>query len=328
MEKSMRERGGSASEAMPRKKRTGFALWLHQMWKYKYLTFMLLPTALVILVHSYLPMFGVFIAFKNINYIDGIFGSPWVGTSNFDFLFSSGSLIRITRNTILYSLAFMAVNLVLSVGIAVAINELRRKFLAKSYQTFIIMPNFLSMVVVSYLVYAFLHPDFGFMNMTVLKWFGIDPVYWYTEKAYWPYILILVNAWKGVGIGAVIYIAAIAGIDPEYYEAAIIDGASKWKQMIHITLPSIQPIIIIMTILSMGSIFSADFGLFYQVPQDSGALYPVTDVVDTYVYRSLMKMNDIGMSSAAALVQAVVGFIMVIATNAAVRKINREQALF
>lgn len=328
MEKVMRESLGSVAEAMPKKGRSGLALWLHHMWKYKYLTLMLLPTAIVILLHSYLPMFGVFIAFKNVNYIDGIFRSPWVGTANFDFLFSSGSLVRITRNTILYSLAFMVVNLVLSVGIAVAINELRIRFLAKSYQTFIIMPNFLSMVVVSYLVYAFLHPDFGFMNMTVLKWFGADSIYWYTEKAYWPYILVLVNAWKGVGIGAVIYIAAIAGIDPEYYEAAIIDGASKWKQIIHITLPSIQPIIIIMTILSMGSIFSADFGLFYQVPQDSGALYPVTDVVDTYVYRSLMRMNDIGMSSAAALVQAVVGFVMVIATNAAVRKINKEQALF
>jgi putative aldouronate transport system permease protein len=332
MEKALRDGAGKTAGARerftPMSERRGIALWMHQMWKYKYLTLMLLPTTIIILLHSYLPMFGVFIAFKNVNYIDGIFGSPWVGTSNFDFLFSSGSLLRITRNTILYSLAFMVVNLVLSVGIAVAINELRKKFLAKSYQTFLIMPNFLSMVVVSYLVYAFLHPDFGFMNMTFLKWFGADPVMWYTEKEYWPYILVFVNAWKGVGIGAVIYIAAIAGIDPEYYEAAIIDGASKWKQIIHITLPSIQPIIIIMTILSMGSIFSADFGLFYQVPQDSGALYPVTDVVDTYVYRSLMKMNDIGMSSAAALVQAVVGFIMVIATNSVVRKINKEQALF
>ncbi|MHA6480850.1 ABC transporter permease [Paenibacillus sp. strain BS8-2] len=310
------------------KKKSAWSMWLHQMWKYKYLTLMLLPTTIIILLHSYLPMFGVFIAFKNVNYIDGIFGSPWAGFRNFEFLFSSGSLLRITRNTILYSFAFMIVNLVISVGIAVAINELRKKWLTKTYQTFIIMPNFLSMVVVSYLVYAFLHPDFGFMNMTFLKWFGMDPVYWYTEKGVWPYILIFVNAWKGVGIGAVIYIAAIAGIDPEYYEAAIIDGASKWKQIIHITLPSIQPIIIIMTILSMGSIFSADFGLFYQVPQDSGALYPVTDVVDTYVYRALMRMNDIGMSSAAALVQAVVGFVMVILTNWTVRKINKEQALF
>lgn len=298
------------------------------MWKYRWLTFMMLPTVAVLLMHSYLPMFGVFIAFKNINYIDGIFGSPWVGFRNFEFLFSSGSLVRITRNTILYSLVFMIVNLILAVGIAVAINELRRRGLAKIYQSFIIMPNFLSMIVVSYLVYAFLHPSFGFINTTILEWVGKDPIFWYTEKEYWPYILVFINAWKGVGIGAVIYIAAIAGIDPEYYEAATIDGASKWKQIIHITLPSIQPVIIILTILSMGSIFQADFGLFYQIPQDSGALYPVTDVVDTYVYRSLMRLNDIGMSSAAALVQAVVGFIMVLATNGVVRKINKDQALF
>jgi putative aldouronate transport system permease protein len=309
-------------------RKTKHTHWMIQMWKYRYLTLMMLPTVVVLLMHSYLPMFGVFIAFKDINYIDGIFRSPWIGFANFEFLFSSGSLIRITRNTIVYSLVFMVVNLILAVGIAVAINELRRRGLAKIYQSFIIMPHFLSMIVVSYLAYAFLHPSYGFVNTTILEWFGIDKIFWYTEKVYWPYILVFINAWKGVGIGAVIYIAAIAGIDPEYYEAAVIDGASKWKQIMHITLPSIQPVIIILTILSMGSIFHADFGLFYQVPQDSGALYPVTDVVDTYVYRSLMRLNDIGMSSAAALVQAVVGFIMVIATNSTVRKINKEQALF
>ncbi|MBW7453294.1 ABC transporter permease subunit [Paenibacillus sepulcri] len=289
---------------------------------------MLLPAVIVLLVHNYLPMFGIFIAFKNINYVDGIWRSPWVGFDNFTFLFSSGSLWRITRNTVLYSLTFMVFNLVISVSIAVAINELRNRILPKVYQSVILMPYFLSMVVISYLVYAFLNPTQGFINTTVLDWFGIDPVFWYSEKDYWPYILTLVNAWQGVGIGAVIYIAAIAGIDPEYYEAAVIDGASKWRQIIHITLPTIQPVIIILTILSMGSIFSADFGLFYQVTMDSGVLYPTTDVVDTYVYRALLRLNDTGMSSAAALMQSILGFIMVIITNSAVRKINREQALF
>jgi ABC-type polysaccharide transport system, permease component len=297
------------------------------LWKYRVLTFMMFPALLIVVLNNYLPMFGVFIAFKNINYTDGIWGSPWIGFKNFEFLFSSQSIWRITRNTVLYSLTFMVVNLVLSVGIAVAISELRGRLLAKGYQTLIIMPYFLSMVVVSYLVYAFLNPDRGFVNV-LLETFGADRVFWYSETEYWPYILTLVNAWKGVGIGAVIYIAAIAGIDPEYYEAAVIDGASKWRQTIHITLPSIQPIIIIMTILSMGHVFNSDFGLFYQVPMDAGALYPVTDTVDTYVYRVLMELNDIGMSSAAALVQSVLGFILVLATNATVRKINREQALF
>jgi len=302
------------------------AYWL-ALWKYRVLTFMMLPALIVVLLNNYLPMFGVFIAFKNINYIDGIWGSPWIGFKNFEFLFSSQSIWRITRNTVLYSLTFMVVNLALSVAIAAAISELRGRLLAKGYQTMIIMPYFLSMVVVSYLAYAFLNPDRGFLN-GLLDSFGGDKVFWYSETEYWPYILTLVNAWKGVGIGAVIYIAAIAGIDPEYYEAAVIDGASKWKQTIHVTLPTIQPIIIIMTILSMGHVFNSDFGLFYQVPMDAGALYPVTDTVDTYVYRVLMELNDIGMSSAAALVQSVLGFLLVLATNTAVRKINREQALF
>lgn len=310
------------------KRETPFSRFIHVSWKYKALTLMMVPAVLVLLANSYLPMFGIFIAFKNVNYMDGIWRSPWVGFDNFKFLFASGDMWRIIRNTLLYSLVFMILNLVLSVSIAVAINEVRRRFLAKFYQSFIILPHFLSMVVVSYLVYAFLQPDHGFINATLLKAFGHDPIFWYSEKDYWPYILVVVNAWKHAGFGAVIYIAAIAGIDPEYYEAAVIDGASKWKQIIHITIPCIRPVIIIMTILSMGSIFSSDFGLFFQVPMNSGALYPVTDTVDTYVYRALMQLNDIGMSSATALVQSVVGFIMVIATNSAVRKIDSEQALF
>ncbi|MFS0722413.1 ABC transporter permease [Paenibacillus sp. 1P07SE] len=310
------------------RRKTRLALFLHALWKYRALTVMVIPTSIVLLLNSYLPMFGVFIAFKNINYIDGIFGSPWVGFKNFEFLFSSGSLWRITRNTVGYSLLFMVVNLLLSVGIAVAINEIRSKWLAKSYQTFFIMPFFLSAVVVSYLVYAFLNPEKGFLNQTVVQWLGMDQVYWYSEKEYWPYILTVVNAWRAIGIGAVIYIAAIAGIDPEYYEAAVIDGASKWRQIYHITLPTIRPIIIIITILNMGQVFNSDFGLFYQVPLNSGALYPVTDTVDTYVFRVLRELNDIGMSSAAALVQSVLGFLLVILTNASVRRIDKDQALF
>lgn len=314
---------------VPRSKpKSRTALFLRTMWKYKALTLMLIPTSIVLLLNSYLPMFGVFIAFKNINYIDGIFGSPWVGFKNFEFLFSSGSLERIARNTVGYSLLFMAVNLLLSVAIAVAINEIRSRYLAKGYQTFFIMPFFLSAVIVSYLVYAFLNPEKGFLNQTVVQWLGMDNVYWYSEKEYWPYILTIVNAWRSIGIGAVIYIAAIAGIDPDYYEAAVIDGASKWRQIYHITLPTIKPIIIIITILNMGQVFNSDFGLFYQVPLNSGALYPVTDTVDTYVYRVLRELNDIGMSSAAALVQSVLGFLLVLLTNATVRKIDKDQALF
>ncbi|MFC3804029.1 ABC transporter permease [Cohnella sp. GCM10012308] len=297
-------------------------------WKYRYLTLMIVPSLAVIVLNNYLPMFGVFIAFKNINYIDGIWKSPWVGIDNFEFLFTSGSIWRIARNTVSYSLVFMLVNLLLSVAIAVAINEIRNRWLAKTYQTFLIMPYFLSMVVVSYLVYGFLNPEKGFLNHTIVEWLGKSQVFWYSEPAYWPYILTIVSAWKGVGIGAVIYIAAIAGIDPEYYEAAVIDGASKWRQIFHITLPTIRPVIVIITILNMGHVFNSDFGLFYQVPMNAGPLYPVTDTVDTYVYRALKELNDIGMSSAAALVQSVLGFALVLLTNASVRKIDKDQALF
>lgn len=301
---------------------------LSNLWKYRYLTLMMLPAIAILAVHSYLPMFGVFIAFKNVNYIDGIWGSPWAGFRNFEFLFNSGALWRITRNTIGYSLTFLVLNLVLAVAVAVALNELRGKFLGKAYQSFLLMPHFLSMVVVSYLVYAFLNPTQGFLNVTVLEWLGIDKIFWYSEKEYWPYILTIVNAWHGIGIGAVVYIAAIAGIDPEYYEAAVIDGASKWKQITRITLPTIQPVMIILTILQIGKIFNSDFGLFYQVTLDSGTLYPTTDVVDTYVYRSLLELNDIGMSSAAAFMQSVLGLMLVLGTNFIVRRINRDQALF
>jgi len=314
--------------AADRREASRMARAFRTFWKSRYLTLLLLPPVIVILLNNYLPIFGVFIAFKDMNYIDGIFGSPWVGFDNFTFLFTSGSVWRITRNTVSYSLVFMVVNTTLSVIVAIAINELRGRLLPKAYQSFIILPHFLSMVVISYLVYAFLHPTQGFVNKSILESLGMDPVFWYGEKSYWPYILTFVNAWKGVGIGAVIYIAAIAGIDPEYYEAAVIDGASKWQQTLRITLPMIQPIIIIFTILSMGSIFSSDFGLFYQVPLNSSALYDVTDTVDTYVYRVLLDLNDIGMSSAAALVQSVIGFIMVISTNWTVRRIDNEQALF
>lgn len=324
----MRETAAPPRQAgVTRHQAKGQRIW-RNFWQFRHLTLMIVPAAIVLVLNNYLPMFGLFIAFKKINFVDGIWGSPWVGFDNFTFLFSNGSLWRIVRNTIAYSLTFMILNLILSVAIALALNELHSRLAVKSYQSFMIMPHFLSMVIVSYLVYAFLHPTHGFINSTILEGMGKEPVSWYMEKTYWPFILTIVNAWKGVGIGAVIYIAAIAGIDPEYYEAAVIDGASKWKQMMHITLPAIMPIIIIMTILNMGHIFNSDFGLFYQVPMDSGVLYPATDTVDTYVYRVLMQLNDIGMSSAAAMVQSVLGFIMVFLTNGAVRKINSDQALF
>ncbi|QHW35618.1 sugar ABC transporter permease (plasmid) [Paenibacillus rhizovicinus] len=289
---------------------------------------MLLPPVLVFIVNAYLPMVGLLIAFKDINYTDGIFTSPWVGFRNFEYLFTTTDAWRITRNTILYNLLFIFSGLVLSVGIAIALNEIKTRFFPKLYQTIMIMPNFLSMVIVAFVGYAFLSSDSGYINRSILEPLGIPGINWYTEPKYWPFILPFINIWKTVGMNSIIYLAAITSIHAEYYEAAVIDGAGKWKQIRHITLPLLTPVMVILTILAVGNIFRADFGLFYQTTMNSAALYPTTDVIDTYVYRALMNLGDIGMSSAASFYQSVVGFICIMGANWIVKKINSDNAMF
>jgi putative aldouronate transport system permease protein len=191
-----------------------------------------------------------------------------------------------------------------------------------------LLPYFLSAIIVAYLLYSLLNPEYGLINKSILPLLKIDPISWYMEPKYWPYILIFVSTWKGVGFSSIVYIAAIVGIDHEYYEAATIDGATKWQQIKHITLPLLLPIITIMTLLAVGRIFYSDFGLFYQIPLNSGPLLPVTNTIDTYVYRGLMQLGDISMASAAGLYQSVVGFVLVLLSNFAVRKLNKENALF
>jgi putative aldouronate transport system permease protein len=278
-------------------------------------------------------MFGVIIAFKNFkfhgsNFFSSLFQSEWVGFKNFEFLFKTADAFVITRNTLLYNAAFIIIGLVISVGVAVMLSEVRSKKLAKFYQSSFFMPYFLSWVVVSYIAFAFLSMENGFINRTVLPALGMDPIPWYSEPKYWPFILIILNAWKWCGYNCLIYLASIIGIDREYYEAAMIDGASKWQQITKITIPLLMPVIVMMTLLNIGRIFNADFGLFFQVPRNTGTLFPATNVVDTYVYNSLMYMGDIGMSSAAALYQSVVGFILVLITNRMVKRINKDYALF
>lgn len=299
-----------------------------QMNRYKALWLMALPGIIYLLLNNYLPMFGTIIAFKNINYSKGIWKSDWVGFKNFEYLFSTSDAFIITRNTLLYNTVFIVITLICSVSLAIMLNEVRKQLAKKFYQSALLLPYFLSAVIVAYLVYSLLSSEYGFLNKIVLPIFGQDPVSWYNEPKYWPYILVIVNTWKGVGYSCVIYIAAIVGIDNEYYEAAKIDGASKWQQIRHITVPLLMPIITTMVLLSIGRIFYADFGLFYQVPLDSGMLLPVTNVIDTYVYRGLLQLGDLGMSSAAGLYQSLVGFVLVLVSNAIVRKFNRDQALF
>lgn len=288
----------------------------------------MVPGILYLLLNNYLPMFGVMIAFKNINYAKGIWGSDWIGFKNFEFLFSTSDAYIITRNTILYNFSFIVINLIGAVGLAALMNELKNKLAARFYQSVILLPHLFSAVIIGYLVFAFLSADYGYLNNKVLPWLGIEPLSWYNEPKVWPYILIIVNTWKSVGYLSIIYLAAIIGLDKEYYEAAVIDGANKWHQFSKITLPLIAPVIIVMTLMQIGRIFSSDFGLFYQVTMNSGSILQTTNVIDTYVYRALMNLGDIGMSSAAGLFQSVVGFILVLTVNLIVRKISKENALF
>lgn len=289
---------------------------------------MMLPGALYLIVNNYLPMAGLVIAFKQVDFKKGIFASDWAGLKNFEFLFASDDAALITRNTLLYNLVFIVLNTVLGILLAIFICDVASKKLKKIYQSAILFPFLMSMVIVGYIVYAFFSMQSGIVNKTILPALGMDPIFWYNEPKYWPAILIFVNAWKGVGYGCLIYISSINGIDPTYYEAAELDGAGKLKQIWHITLPCILPSVITLTLLNIGRIFYSDFGLFYQVPRNSGMLFSTTNVIDTYVYRGLMQQNNIGMSSAAGFYQSIVGFALVLISNLVVRRVSRENALF
>jgi putative aldouronate transport system permease protein len=312
------------------KKQTGF---FHELKYNRALFLMLLPGVIVLFLYNYLPMFGVLISFKNFMFYNGsffssLFKSEWIGLKNFEFLFKTPDAFVITRNTILYNLVFIISCTIISIAFAIMMNEIFSRKLSKFYQSSMFLPYFLSWVVFTYLVYAYLSPDKGFLNRVVFKFFGIPPISWYSDPTYWPWVIIIVNAWKWVGNNCIIYFAAIITIDQELYEAARIDGASRWQQITRITLPQIAPVIIIMILVFVGKIFNTDLGLFFLVPKNSGLLYPVTQTIDVYVYNTMIRMGDIGMSSAAALYQSVVGFITIIAANYAVKKIDPDAGMF
>ncbi|THF73563.1 ABC transporter permease [Cohnella fermenti] len=298
----------------------------------KVLLLMVLPGAVWFLCFSYLPLVGTIAAFKEYRFSRhgfwySLIHSKNVGWDNFKFLFNTDAALTITRNTLLYNIAFIVLGLVCSVALAILLSELANKKLAKLYQTGMFLPYFLSWVIVGYFAFSFLSMDRGLLNH-ILGYFGVDSMQWYSDPTYWPYILIFVYLWKSIGYSSVVYLASILGIDKSLYEAAMIDGASKLQQVRNITLPLLKPIIIIMTLLAVGKIFYADFGLFYQVPRDSGTLYSVTNVIDTYVYRGLKTTGEIGMSTAAGLYQSVVGFVLVMVSNYVVRKLDKDSALF
>lgn len=286
-----------------------------------------LPAVIYLFIDSYIPMYGLSVAFKNYRYDKGIWDSPWVGLKNFEFLFKTKDVWLITRNTILYNMMFILLGAVCSITAAILLNEIRSKIAKKAYQTIILLPYLLSMVVISYIVYGFLSPDLGLANH-LLETMGKERVSWYSVPKYWPFILVFVRVWHGVGYKCIVYLASLVGIDRGYYEAAEIDGASAWQKITQITLPCLKPTIIIMVLLSLGRVFYSDFGLFYQVPLNSGPLYNVTTTIDTYVYRGLTQTPNISMAAAAGFYQSVMGFILVLAANAFTNRFNRESSLF
>ena len=310
------------------RQRNGFA---HELNKNKGNFLLMLPGVLYLFVNNYVPMFGMSIAFKKITYgnsfVETYIKSPWVGLKNFEFFLSTRDAFLITRNTVLYNIAFIAIGLVLSVACAVAINEITNKRMAKFYQAAMILPNFLSWIVISGIAYAFLNAR-GFINSSIVGLFDMEAVSFYSEPFWWPYILIFIQVWYNLGVNTVIYLASITGISGEYYESAVIDGAGKWQQITKITLPLLKPTIITLTIISLGGIFHANFGLFFNVPRESGVLFGVTNVIDTFVFRALRTGGRTEMAAAAGFYQSIVGFCIVVLANSIVKKISRENSLF
>jgi putative aldouronate transport system permease protein len=301
---------------------------IQRLKRYIPLYLMLLPGIIYFVVNNYLPMAGLALAFKKVNYAIGFFNSPWIGFDNFTFLFSSNDAFIIFRNTILYNLAFIILGNLLGVFIAIGLDAIRNKFFQRSSQVIILIPFLLSTVIITYIVFAFLSGKNGFMNMTVLPMLGIDPVSWYNDPKYWPFILTMVYLWMTMGYSSILYYSTLIGIDKSFYEAASIDGSGIWSQIIHITLPSLKPTIIILILLAIGRICYSDFGLFYQVPMNSGLLYSTTQTVDTFVYRALLNLNDIGRATAGGFLQSILGFAFVFTANAVVSKFDKDSRLF
>ena len=311
-----------------RKKRKRFS------WDDFELTLLSIPAITWLIAFCYVPMFGIIFAFKNYKYKPGkgflyslFVSSKWVGLKNFEFLFRSPDIANIFRNTIGYNVVFIIIGITLPVALAIMITQLYSRRLAKICQTSVFLPHFLSWVVVSYFVYAFLSTDKGLIN-SMLAGFGAERIMWYQDEKYWPYLLVFINTWKTFGYSMVVYMATITGIDQSLYESAVIDGASKWQQAWGITIPLLRPVISIMFIMNVGHIFSTDFGLFYQVTRDSNSLINVTQTLDVYVHKALIQSNNYNYSSAVALLQSVLGCILLIVANVVVKKIDPESGMF
>lgn len=288
---------------------------------------LLLPAIVYVLIFSYTPMVGVIMAFKRYNFTQGLFDSPWVGLNNFKFLVASNKLWPLTRNTLLYNVAFIVVGMVMEVGFAVIINEMRCKWFKKVFQSFIFLPYFISWVIASAVVQTLLDYDFGLVSRTV-KSLGLPMVNVYITAAPWPFLLVFFRMWKGVGYGSIVYLSAISGIDTEMYEAAEIDGANSWQKLFKITLPNLVPTMVIMFLLACGQIFRGDFGMFYQLIGNNGVLLEVGDILDLYIYRAMAGNANLGYGAAAGLYQSLLCFATILLANFIVKKVQPDYTLF
>lgn len=304
-------------------KRKGF--W-GQVRKNRTLLCMLLPALLYVVIFSYIPMFGITIAFKDYNYNGGILGSPWCGFKNFEYLKISGKLWALTRNTLLCNLAFIVFGIIFEVGFAVMLSEITKKTFKKVTQAFMFLPYFISWVVVSTIMLNIFGQNGVLSN--VLAHFGIEDFSIYQQIRQWPVIMVAIRIWKQTGYGTVVYLAAIAGLSQEMFEAASIDGASIWQKIRYITIPGLKPTIFIMFLLSVGNIFRGDFGMFYQLVGNNQLLLETSDVIDTFVYRSLITSPNIGMSAAAGFYQSVLCFVTIVSVNWLVKKVDPDYTLF
>jgi len=307
-------------------KTSKFKLGSKQMTQLKLWSFCIIPM-LLIFIFNYIPMAGIIVAFKEYRYDKGIFGSKWIGINNFKFFFESNEFFRITWNTLYMNFLFIIVGIACAVIVAVLLFELKSRTKVKTFHTLLITPHFISWVVASYMVYAFLNPEYGMLNQ-VFDYLGMEKISFYSKPEIWPVILLVVFVWKHVGMDSVLYYATLMGLDESLFEAAYLDGATEFQKARYITIPSLTPIIVLLTIMKIGGIFRADFGLFYQIPRNVGALYETTDVIDTYIFRNLRTLGNVGMSSAVGLLQSVVGFILVVITNWLSKKIDPDGGLF
>ena len=306
--------------AKPRMNRKRFA-------RYIPVYVLMLPGLIYLFINNYMPLPGLVVAFKQYNARKGIYGSPWAGFKNFEYLFQTNDAWLITKNTILYNVTFIAINTILAITVAILLSEMWGKT-KNFYQSAILLPHLISSVIIGYLVFAFFSVENGFVNNFILAKLGKEPISWYSEPKYWPFIIVFVSAWKAIGYNCIIYLSTLLGFDRSFYESAMIDGATKWEQIKYITLPLLKPTVIMLTLMAVGRIFYSDFGLFYQVPMNQGALYPTTQTIDTYVYRGLLQLGNISMSAAAGVYQSVVGFILILGANLLVRHIDSDSALW